>query len=84
MDLLNSSLDFIKNPENSWILYTIAVFMILDGIIMRVINKYLPNILPKKEADKLSKSSLIRRSANLTAFAGFLLAVATYYFTQLQ
>jgi hypothetical protein len=27
---------------------------------------------------------LIRRSANLTAFAGFLLAVATYYFTQLQ
>ncbi|MCK5896256.1 MAG: hypothetical protein KAG20_05595 [Cocleimonas sp.] len=84
MDLLNSSLDFIKNPDNSWILYSIAVFMLVDGIIMRVISQYLPTILPQKKMDRVMKPSLIRLSANLTAIAGVLLAVATYYFSQLQ
>ncbi|MCK5917487.1 MAG: hypothetical protein KAG34_03635 [Cocleimonas sp.] len=80
MDLLNSTFDFIKNPENSWILYSIAAFMILDGFIIRVIVNYLPNILPKKEAEKLSKSALIGFSANLSTIAGIVLAIVTYYF----
>jgi len=84
MDLLNSTFDFIKNPDNSWILYSIAAFMILDGFVMRITGKYLPNILPKKEADRLAKSSLISLSANLSAIAGVILAIATYYFTQMQ
>jgi len=82
MEIINTSLAFITDTENSWILYSIGVFMILDGIIMRVINKYLPNILPKKAKDKLSKSSLITLSANLTVIAGFVLIIVTFYFSQ--
>jgi hypothetical protein len=84
MDLLNSTFDFIKNPENSWILYSIAAFMILDGFVMRVIYKYLPHILPHKNAETLSKSAFIRLSANFTAIAGVILIIVTYYFSQMQ
>lgn len=82
MDIINSSLAFITNAENNWILYSIGLFMMLDGIIMRVINKYLPHILPKEAKDKLSKSSLISLSANLTVIAGIILIVVTFYFSQ--
>jgi hypothetical protein len=84
MDLLNSTFDFIKNPENSWILYSIALFMILDGFVLRVANKYLPHLLPQKEAEKLSKSKLMSLSANFTVVAGIILAIVTYYFSQIQ
>lgn len=84
MDLLNNGFDFITHSKNSWILYSIAAFMILDGVLMRVINKYLPNILPKKAADKLSKSPLISLSANLTVIAGLILAITTFYFHQIS
>jgi hypothetical protein len=82
MDIVNSSIAFITNTENSWILYSIGVFMVLDGIIMRVITKYLPNILPKEAKEKLSKSSLISLSANLTVITGILVIIITFYFSQ--
>ena len=84
MDLINSTFEFIKNPDNSWILYSIAAFMILDSFIIRIITKYLPNILPSKEAEKLPKLSIINFSAYFTAISGIILAIATFYFTQIQ
>ena len=84
MDIINTSVAFITDPENNWILYSIGIFMILDGIIMRVINKYLPNFLPEKAKEKLSKSSLISFSANFTVLTGLLIIIATFYFSQTQ
>ena len=84
MDLINSALEFIKNPDNSWILYSIAAFMVVDGFIMRIITKYLPNISQSKDAEKSSKLWLIKLSALVTAISGVTLAIATFYFTQIQ
>ena len=88
MDLINTSISFIQNPENSWILYSIAAFLILDGFILKLAYKFLPHLSEKLQQDKpvipKSASSFINLSAHLNTIAGILLATITFYFTQIQ
>jgi len=39
MPLIETALDFIKNPDNSWLLYGIAIFLIADAVLGRFISK---------------------------------------------
>ena len=39
MGLINSLLNFMQNPDNSWILYGIALFMIVDAFALRFISR---------------------------------------------
>ena len=88
MDFINTSLNFIQNPENSWVLYSIAAFLILDGFILKLAYKFLPSLAEKLQQDKpaiaKSASSFINLSAHLNTIAGIALAAATFYFTQMQ
>jgi hypothetical protein len=40
MTLLETALDFMKDPDNSWILYGIALFLIADAVLGRFISRY--------------------------------------------
>ncbi|HIO91263.1 MAG TPA: hypothetical protein EYG68_00270 [Leucothrix mucor] len=88
MDFINTSLNFIQNPENSWVLYSIAAFLILDGFILKLAYKFLPSLTEKLKEDKpvisKSASSFLNFSAHLNTIAGIALAIATFYFTQMQ
>ena len=37
--MMNNLLNFIQNPDNGWILYSIALFLIVDAFILRIVNK---------------------------------------------
>lgn len=41
MGLLNTLQNFIQNPDNHWIIYTIAIFFIIDWLILRSIGRRL-------------------------------------------
>jgi len=88
MDLVNTSLSFIQNPENSWILYSIAAFLLLDGFILKLVYKFLPSLATKLQQDKpiipTPASSFIKLSALFNTIAGIALAAATFYFTHMQ
>ena len=87
MEILDSSLSFIQNPENSWILYSIAAFMVLDGFILRIITIFLPKFAEQLQEHSLSSkkaSSAINLSAYLSTILGIALAIATYYFSHLN
>ena len=38
MPLIETALNFMKNPDNSWILYGIAAFLIADAVLGRFIS----------------------------------------------
>lgn len=87
MDLINTAFDFIQNPENSWVLYSIAAFMILDGFVLKVINKYLPKLhekITQKPQSSAPTSFIVNLSAYITTLSGVVLAIVTYYFSHLQ
>ncbi len=39
MDALNTLLDFIGNPDNRWLLYGLAAFLLLDAWMLRRISR---------------------------------------------
>ena len=87
MDFINSAFGFIQNPENSWILYSIAAFMILDGFVLKIINKYIPKLrelIDQKPKGSDSASLFVNLSAYITTISGVILIIVTYYFSHQQ
>lgn len=97
MTLFDSILAFMKDPGNSWILYSISAFMIIEAFMLNAAGK---KILRMKknymdmERDETSPesdntirgelTSAITIAAKLSALFGFILACLTLYFSKLM
>ena len=71
----DSVIQFILSPDNAWILYAVAVFFILDGILLYIISKR----AAKNNASNANVArTVISLSSISTIILGLILALLTY------
>lgn len=83
----DSILQFIQDPGNAWIMYGVAAFFFIDGLLLKMVgNKVFTNKIgqlvggneQEQQATSGAAKKLIVISAYLTMFFGVVLAVMTF------
>lgn len=86
-----SILQFIQNPENAWIMYGVAAFFFIDGLLLKMVgNKVFTNkigqLVGGSEQEQQATSGVAKKliviSAYLTMFFGIILAIMTFLMVQ--
>jgi len=77
MNFLKSLYHFLQNPDNAWMLYILAIILLVVAYKLRKIKK-------AKLASGETPSTAMTRGIFLSGIIGYLLLVFTFYFSYVR
>lgn len=71
---------FIQDPDNFWIIFALAIFLIFDGLVLGYLVKkgFIQSPLAKQQKTNFTKT-LLTLSSFMTAIAGVLLLIWIFF-----